>query len=66
MTELALLTTSQVAKMLAVDPASVRRWATEGKLVPAVLTPGGHYRFRRADVERILSPADARTERSAS
>lgn len=52
----AYVTTGEVAKRLAVDPATVRRWAIEGRL-PAVVTPGGHYRFREADIDAFLAPA---------
>lgn len=40
-----LMTVREVARVLKVTPETVRRWATTGKLVTAVKTPGGHYRF---------------------
>jgi len=53
-----LLTASEVAEILRVDSATVRKWATEG-VIPAVRIHSGQrmYRFRREDVERLLTPA---------
>lgn len=45
-----LLTTSDVAKYFRVEAATVRRWIDEGRLVPTARTPGGQYRFTRADL----------------
>jgi excisionase family DNA binding protein len=44
------LSLSEAAELLGVHPSTVRNWADEGKL-PVQRTPGGHRRFRRADVE---------------
>ena len=44
------LTPNEVAELLIVSPITVRQWAQRG-LLPYVTTPGGHRRFRRADVE---------------
>jgi excisionase family DNA binding protein len=52
--ELSLLTTSEVAKMLAVNPATIRRWAEEGSIPSITLPGGGQRRFRRQDVDAIL------------
>ena len=46
------LTPHEVAELLMVSPTTVRQWASQGKLNSA-LTPGGHRRFLRADVERF-------------
>jgi excisionase family DNA binding protein len=51
-----LLTPSEVARMLRVNPKTVTRWAKAGKL-PAIKTMGGHRRFRRDDVERAVAEA---------
>lgn len=62
MSEVALITTSQIAELAKVDPSAVRMWVKKGKLKPAIKTPGGHYRFRLTDVEALLSadePAEA-------
>lgn len=52
-----LLTTSETARRAAVDTSTVRRWVEKGLLLPAVTTPGGHYRFDPSDVEELLAPA---------
>ena len=44
------LTPNQVAEMLRVSPATVRQWAEKGELA-ALMTPGGHRRFRPEDVD---------------
>lgn len=51
-----LLTAVEVAKMSRTSAATVRRWAREKK-IPAVPLPGGKWRFRRADIEELLSPS---------
>jgi len=45
---------SQAAEFLGVHPATVRGWADKGYL-PSQRTPGGHRRFRRADLEAWLT-----------
>jgi len=40
------------ARLLGVDPATLRRWASSGR-VDAFTTPGGHRRFSRAAIERL-------------
>jgi excisionase family DNA binding protein len=49
----ALLTSSQVAQMLHVSPATVKRWA-DLRMLPVERTPGGHRRFSRSSIERFL------------
>jgi len=46
------LTPGEVADLLMVSPAAVRRWAAEGDL-KALTTPGGHRRFLPKDVEQF-------------
>ncbi|HTT72043.1 MAG TPA: helix-turn-helix domain-containing protein [Anaeromyxobacteraceae bacterium] len=46
------LTTHELAGLLHVSPATVRRWADSG-LLPAIRTAGGHRRFSREVAERI-------------
>jgi excisionase family DNA binding protein len=48
----ALLTRSEVARILGVSPTTVTRWAREGRLACRV-TLGGHHRFERSLVEEI-------------
>lgn len=40
------------AKELEVDRSTVKRWIDTGK-VPAFRTPGGHWRIRRVDLDRL-------------
>ena len=49
-----LLPPGEVAKLLGVDPKTVTRWAEKGML-PHIRTPGGHRRFRKSAVDKILS-----------
>ncbi len=56
----AFLSRGEVARLFGVSLSTVTRWARTG-LVPAVRTPGGHYRFR-ADDFRGASPAAAPVE----
>ncbi|MGE5619620.1 MAG: MerR family transcriptional regulator [Sphingomonadaceae bacterium] len=46
------LTLEQASERLGVHPTTLRRWADDGA-VDAFLTPGGHRRFRLADLERF-------------
>lgn len=54
MPEVTLITTSQVATKFGVDSSAVRKWVLEGKITPALTTPGGHHRFRLVDIEALL------------
>ena len=49
-----LLTPAEVAKLFRVDPKTVTRWAKAGKLT-AIRTLGGHRRYRRSEVQSLLS-----------
>lgn len=51
-------TPKQVAALFNVSTNTVYNWAEDGKL-PYFLTPGGHRRFRRQDVERLLEAGSA-------
>ncbi len=53
-TEEALLTPREVAELFGVRTTTIARWAREGKLTPS-FTPGGHRRYRRADVHEVLT-----------
>jgi excisionase family DNA binding protein len=46
------LTPNEVAQWMMVSPITVRGWAQKG-LLQAEVTPGGHRRFRSAEVERF-------------
>ncbi len=43
----------EAAEIIGVHPATIRNWAERGEL-PCRRTPGGHRRFRRADLEQWL------------
>jgi excisionase family DNA binding protein len=43
----------EVAEMFGASPVSVSRWVDQGKL-KAVLTPGGHRRILKADLDKLL------------
>ena len=47
------LTLGQAAKYLGVAQSAIRKWSDQGRL-PAFYTPGGHRRYRRADLEAFL------------
>lgn len=48
----------EAAEILGVHPATIRNWADRGDL-PARRTPGGHRRFRRADLLQWLETRQA-------
>jgi len=50
------MTTREVSEFFRVDPKTVKRWQTEGKLdeVKTFVTPGGHHRFSRPDIKKIV------------
>lgn len=50
------LSLSEASRVLGVSPATLRRWSDAGRL-RVFTTPGGHRRFSRASLERLL-PAD--------
>lgn len=49
-----LLTPGEVALMFRVDPKTVTRWASAGR-IGSIRTPGGHRRFRESEVRTLLS-----------
>lgn len=49
-----LLTPGEVAAMFRVDPKTVTRWAAAGR-ISSIRTPGGHRRFREAEVRALLA-----------
>ncbi len=48
-----LLTPGEVAAMFRVDPKTVTRWASAGR-IGSIRTPGGHRRFRESEVRSLL------------
>src|SRR2546428_10134473 len=53
------LTLGQAAKFLGVAQSTLRKWSDVGR-VPAFYTPGGHRRFKRADLEAFLERSGPR------
>ncbi len=49
-----LLTPGEVAVMFRVDPKTVTRWASAGR-ISSIRTPGGHRRFRESEVTGLLA-----------
>ncbi len=49
-----LLTPGEVATLFRVDPKTVTRWATAGR-IGSIRTPGGHRRFRETEVRALLA-----------
>jgi excisionase family DNA binding protein len=47
------LTLGQAAKYLGVAQSTIRKWSDLGR-VPAFYTPGGHRRYKRADLDAFL------------
>jgi excisionase family DNA binding protein len=47
------LTLGQAARFLGVAQSTIRKWSDQGR-VPAFYTPGGHRRYKRADLEAFL------------
>ena len=55
-----LLTPGEVASLFRVDPKTVTRWASAGR-IGSIRTPGGHRRFRESEVRALLRGATAET-----
>ena len=51
------LTAREAAALLAVTEFTVRRWVNQDKL-PAKRLPGGGLRFRKADIDGLLTEAN--------
>ena len=51
-----LLTVPEVAERLSCRTETVRRWIAAGQL-PAFVLPGGGYRIRESNLERVLVPS---------
>lgn len=59
-----LLTPGEVALMFRVDPKTVTRWASAGR-IGSIRTPGGHRRFREAEVRSLLTDLTVDATRTA-
>jgi hypothetical protein len=60
----ALLRPREVATMFGVRPSTIARWAREGRLT-ALLTPGGHRRYRLGHVRALFPDTEAGLDPSA-
>jgi len=53
-----LLSSTEVAAKFRVDPKTVSRWQKKGRFeqygIQVFFTPGGHRRWRKADIERLM------------
>lgn len=49
---------------VAVHPETIKRWARSGRL-PSVKTPGGQFRFRRSDLDAVMTAVEPDPERAA-
>ena len=56
-----LLTPGEVATLFRVDPKTVTRWASAGR-IGSIRTPGGHRRFRESEVRALLRGEDGDVE----
>lgn len=53
------LSTGEAARLCSVERDTVLKWIKRGR-IPAVRTPGGHYRIARQDLERLRAASPAR------
>ena len=56
-----LLRAGEVAAILQVSRRSVAAWASRG-MIPFIETPGGHRRFRAADVRALVASLERSSE----
>jgi len=52
-----LLTSGEAADKIGVSRGSLQRWARDGRVKPAMTTPGGQYRWELPDLRRQLGMA---------
>jgi excisionase family DNA binding protein len=60
-----LLTPGEVALMFRVDPKTVTRWASAGR-IGSIRTPGGHRRLRESEVSALLADLTVDASRSTA
>jgi excisionase family DNA binding protein len=48
-----LYSTAAAARVLHVDPSTLRRWVASGRVRPAAVTAGGHARFSRQQLDAL-------------
>lgn len=54
MTSESLISISEASQILGVNEVTLRQWTDEGKL-KAFITPGGHRRYSRAELKKLMS-----------
>ena len=59
------LSLGPAARLVGVDPDTLRRWADAGQ-IDVFTTPGGHRRFDRRSLERVCASRHSRTQPLAS
>ena len=60
-----LLTPGEVALRFRVDPKTVTRWASAGR-IGSIRTPGGHRRFRESEVHGLLADLTVRPSQASA
>jgi excisionase family DNA binding protein len=60
----AYLKSTEVAEIFDVNPSTISLWVKKGKLRPHK-TLGGNFRFRRSDIEKIISEKDTSLDQPA-
>ena len=60
-----LLTPGEVALIFRVDPKTVTRWASAGR-IGSVRTPGGHRRFRESEVKTLVAEQTVESPESSA
>jgi excisionase family DNA binding protein len=59
-----LMTPKEVAELFKVNTRTVNKWAREGRIA-GVQTPGGHYRFWRSEIARLLVGGSSGSKRES-
>jgi len=60
-----LLTPGEVALIFRVDPKTVTRWASAGR-IGSIRTPGGHRRFRESEVKTLVAELTVESRESSA
>jgi Predicted site-specific integrase-resolvase len=51
-----MLSVGEAATLLGVAVSTLRRWETEGRLIPSYRTPGGHRHYALVLLQTLLDP----------
>ena len=57
-----MLSVGEAATLLGVAVSTLRRWETEGRLIPSYRTPGGHRRYALTLLHTLLDPASVKQQ----